>query len=174
MVVRGRTLSPLSPLSPISLPGLNAAVASQRKRSLMSSNETRRPFGALPTVNVVPPFEEVGSPLPTAASFGYEVTIMERLQAALASPFSPSTFVRSMSTSDETAKDTASNRRLAPATAHRGQTVPALRPHPGKRPAPLPLHQPNRLADTSPLSPFHYGIVAARLAIIRICPSCFR
>ena len=172
VVARGRTLSPLSPLSPLFFPGLNAAEVCQRNRSLMSGHRTGRLLGTTPTANLMPPLEDIGSPPPTAATFGYENTIMERLQAVLASPFSPGTFFRSMSIPGETTEDTAPNHKHTLATPQRGLTVPALKPRPKKRrPAPLPLRQPNRLSVSSPLSPFHYGIMAARLAIIKICPS---
>ena len=169
VVARGRALSPLSPLSLFSLPGLEAAKSSQRNRSLRSGNKVGRSFGTMSTVNVIPPSEGAGSPLPSATSFGLDSTMMERLQAVLASPFSPGTFVRSMFT-EEDGLGTAS---ISDRMVETSPNVPALKPRSKKRPDPLPLGQPTRLSLTSPLSPFHYGIMAARLVSIKICSSCF-
>ncbi|KAJ3478752.1 hypothetical protein NLI96_g9538 [Meripilus lineatus] len=156
--------------------GINAAEVAQRNRAFRPLHRVARSVGTMPVLNVIPPPEDVVSPLPTAAAYGFESTMMERLQAALASPFSPGTFVRSMSTSTEDGVDTAPTvkPRTASMTAQNVSKVRALKTRPRKhRPTPLSLRQPNRLSVSSPLSPFHFGTVAARLAIIssEICPS---
>ena len=130
-----RFLSPLSPLSPLS-----SAVNVEARRGMLS-------------MAVKTPATPV-SPPTTASGLGFETSIMERLESALASPFSPKTFVRSFAT--------ASSMQLARGNSVKRQfggmhpRVVSLKPRKKAAPQPLPLDQPTRLSTESPLSPFKY------------------
>lgn len=130
-----RFLSPLSPISPLS-----AAVNVEARRGMLSK-AVRSPVTPV-------------SPPTTATGFGSETSILERLESALASPFSPKTFVRSFATitPSQLARSNSAKRQFGGMHPR----VVSLKPRKKAAPMPLPLDQPSRLSEESPLSPFKY------------------
>ncbi|KAL4251164.1 hypothetical protein ABKN59_004948 [Abortiporus biennis] len=177
-------LPPLPPLSPLSASFRTTALLGlepeQRNRILYSGRKVEKILGASPSVEVTPPSPStVLSPLPT--SLQTETSIMERLQGALASPFSPKTFVRSMTVPSPatTAAPKYGPRPMGPPIMHfkvlpahesHNRTVTGLKPR-RKRPAALPLAQTSRLPETSPMSPLRYGVLAPRPAKTPVSPT---
>ncbi|KAK7689638.1 hypothetical protein QCA50_007431 [Cerrena zonata] len=147
-----RFLSPLSPISPLS------ATANVEARRGMLSKAVKSP--ATPV-----------SPPTTASGYGFETSIMERLETALASPFSPKTFVRSFATNSPMSQFVRGNSVKRQFGGMHPRVV-SLKPRKKKAPMPLPLDQPSRLSEESPLSPFKYPTyVETKATLAPISPS---
>ncbi|CAL1710529.1 unnamed protein product [Somion occarium] len=118
--------------------------------------------------------EVSGSTTPsTSIGFGFDSTIMERLENALASPFSPKS-LRSFLPNSPTVTSRMSGSPLKPRIAggRADARVVSLKPRKKGTPKPLPLNQPSRLSEQSPLSPFKYSTyVETKATLAPISPS---
>jgi len=142
---RGFSVNPLSPVS-------NAFTATARKA-------TRAEARLVATIAVTPQSPYFMSPPPTAAVFGADGSIMERLQTVLASPFSPKTFARNILSPSPKVSVPPGDVKLKADV--RGK-VTSLKPRKKKAPKPLTLNEPSRTSETTPLSPLRYPGLAAR------------
>lgn len=170
-------LSPLSPLpSPYSpgyayaTPSTAAQITLDSQRHALRTRPTRKvgkSLGLPPRLEVSGPSSpKVMSPA-TAASMGFDASIMERLQTVLASPFSPKTFARSILEPQVKASEPpVFQATYAPPVTQgfssNAKRVGSLKPRRKPPPTMLPLSQPTRSAEQTPLSPMRYPLLATR------------